>query len=84
MEFGKSWKYVGIILGLKVSLLQTIELNEHNIADRAFNMLSEWLKRSDVCYCDLIYAMKEEGHDSGVKLLEQNIRRLSKCMLYKH
>ena len=74
-EFGIDWKHVGLALKLDNSVLNIIELDSQHHEVRAFNMLSEWLKRDATsCYCKLISAMKEQSLDSGVKVLKEKIK----------
>ena len=74
-EFGLDWKHVGLALKLDESVLNIIELDSQHHAERAFNMLSEWLKRNTTsCYCKLISAMSGQGLESGVKVLKEKIK----------
>ena len=69
------WKHVGLSLKLDQATLKNIELDSQHHAERAFNMLSEWLKRDTTsCYCKLISAMSEQGLESGVKVLKEKIK----------
>ena len=74
-EFGLDWKHVGLALKLDKSVLDNIELDSPHHAERAFNMLSEWLKKDTTsCYCKLISAMSEQGLDSAVNVLKEKIK----------
>lgn len=74
-EFGNGWRYVGLTLGLDNSMLNIIELNKQDFAERAFEMMSKWMRRdTKACYCKLIHAMKRQGLDSGVMVLKENIK----------
>ena len=74
-EFGLDWMHVGLSLKLDQATLNIIELDSQHHAQRAFNMLSEWLKRDTTsCYCKLILAMSEQGLESGVKVLKEKIK----------
>ena len=74
-EFGIDWKHVGLALKLDNSVLNIIVLDSQHHAVRAFNMLSEWLRRDTTsCYYKLISAMKEQGLNSGVIVLKEKIK----------
>ena len=75
-EFGAKWKYVGCELGIKVTVIDTIELNEKCVEDQAFKMLCNWRQRDkQPCYCKLIAAMETESLNSGVDCLKEWIKR---------
>ena len=77
-EFGTKWKHVGYILGLDHSSLTNIEINSHEIEERAFKMLVEWLERDvESCYCKLISAMNEEGLCEKVDILKHKIKNFN-------
>ena len=64
-----------LTLKLDNSVLNIIVFDSHHLAERAFNMMSEWLRRDTTsCYCKLISAMKEQGLNSGVIVLKEKIK----------
>ena len=64
-----------LTLKLDNSVLNITVLDSQHHAERAFNILSEWLRRDTTsCYCKLISAMKEQGLDSGVIVLKEKIK----------
>ena len=74
-QFGKDWKYVGLDLELDNGLIKNIEHDEQDFEDRAFKMMSKWVKRNaNSCYCQLISAMENQGLDSGAKVLKEKIK----------
>ena len=78
-QFGKDWKYFGLDLKLDNSEIKIIELNEQHFEDRAFEMMSKWVKRNaNSCYCQLISAMENQGLDSGAKVLKEKIKSSAK------
>ena len=74
-QLGNDWRFVGLTLELDNSTLNIIELDKQGFVDRAFSMMSEWLKRdTTACYCKLIYAMEKQGLGSGVEVLKREIK----------
>jgi len=62
-------------LGLEDNVLNIIQLSSHGFKERAFEMLTEWIKRDeDSCYCKLISTMNVEGLSRGVDVLKENIK----------
>ena len=75
-EFGSQWKHIGYTLGLEHNVLENIESNFAKVEERAFKMLSEWMRRDvQSCYCKLISAMNEGNLVSGVEILKKKITK---------
>lgn len=74
-ELGTKWKHIGYTLGLEHSVLNCIEHNNHQVEERSFNMLEEWMQRDvEACYCKLISAMERESLCSGAEALKSKIK----------
>ena len=79
-DVSEKWQMLGLALGLKQPTLNRIKTDNGNSDSRKYEMVREWLKRTDGCrpsWAKLVKALREEivGHrDIADKIEKEKLR----------
>ena len=73
---GRQWKHVGLRLGLHITTLENIQLNNINqVEEQAFEMLKAWCDSdTESCYCKLISVLIAEDLNNVAEELTKIIK----------
>ena len=71
------WKQIGLLLDIKQSPLDRIDLNHARVEDKALHMLFKWKNsKPDACYCDLHSALCEQDLPKAAEDLKGIIKHI--------